>query len=105
MASEQEIESDLIVKCFNRNLHHVLEPVFLALPPSSILACQQVSKEWKDIAMFYHESRLPRIQKLQESRSYIFIIVAVKMARCNERARGAASLRLELKGIDPQIRN
>ena len=64
--TENYRRSDFIWTFFQHGFHHILEKIFLSLPPRSILACQKVSSDWKEMIDFYHNSENPRIKRIHE---------------------------------------
>ena len=52
---------DVIEEWFDRGMHHILGPIFLSLSLPTLLACKDVSEEWKRIVLFYHHSQSQRI--------------------------------------------
>ena len=55
---------DIVSKCLELGMIHILERIFLALPLRSILACNQVSKDWQKVNTMVHKSSNPRLQKI-----------------------------------------
>lgn len=64
----QSEDVDVITRWFNLGFHHILEKIFLDLGPQDILACKEVSPEWHNIVLFYHQSTIPRIVNLLKLR-------------------------------------
>ena len=59
---------DIVSKCFELGMIHILERIFLALPLRSILACNQVSKDWQKVNRMVHKSSNPRLQSIVDDK-------------------------------------
>ena len=58
-------EADFILDLFTRGFHHVVEKIIMLLPLQSILHCKQVSQDWLNIVLYFHQSKVSRIVQQQ----------------------------------------
>ena len=56
---------DFIVDLFNSGCKHVLHRIFLDFPLNTLINCQKVSPDWKNIVLYLNDSKNARIQKIK----------------------------------------
>ena len=60
------IPDDFIVSLFNQGFHHILEKIVLDFPLKTIQACMKVNPEWSKIVLYFHNSKVSRMLKMQD---------------------------------------
>ena len=68
MSKKEPCKSDFFVNLFSRGHLNILEKIIFNLPPRTLIWCQDINEDWKQIIKFFLASKNPKILKIRDIR-------------------------------------